>query len=59
MDLLDSNIEEDFINIKKNKYGFSGLTLNHEKLQAKYGSSIVIDKPNIEDIMVYMAGDNK
>lgn len=57
LDILDSSIVNDFSYIKKNKYGFSGLTLNYEKFQEKYGSNIVVDKPNIEDIMIYMAGD--
>ncbi len=58
LDILDNNIEQECIRIKKNKFGFSSLTLNHEKLQEKYGSNIIIDKPNIEEIMIYMAGEN-
>lgn len=58
LDILGSNLDE-FISVIKNKYGFSGLTTNYNKLYEKYGSEIVIDKPNIEEIMIYMAGDNK
>lgn len=58
LDILDSNLEDEFISVIKNKYGFSGLTENFNKLHEKYGSNIVIDKPNIEEIMIYMAGDN-
>lgn len=58
LDILDTTIEDECIKVKKNKYGFSGLTLNHEKLQEKYGSNIVIDIPNIEEIMIYMAGED-
>lgn len=58
LDILDSNLEDEFISVIKNKYGFSGLTTNYNKLYEKYGSNIVIDKPNIEEIMIYMAGDN-
>ena len=54
LDILDSNIENECIRIKKNKYGFSGLTLNHEKLQAMYGSNIIVDKPNIEEINIVL-----
>lgn len=57
LDILDSNLEDEFISVIKNKYGFSGLTANFNKLHEKYGSNIVIDKPNIEEIMIYMAGD--
>lgn len=59
LDILDSNLEDEFVSVIKNKYGFSGLTTNYNKLYEKYGSTIVIDKPNIEEIMIYMAGDNK
>ncbi|HHZ01449.1 MAG TPA: ABC transporter ATP-binding protein [Tissierellia bacterium] len=58
LDILDDTLENVFINITKNKYGFSGLTTNYSKLYEKYGSSLVIDKPNIEEIMIYMAGGN-
>lgn len=58
LDILDSNLEDEFISVIKNKYGFSGLTANYNKLYEKYGSNIVINKPNIEEIMIYMAGEN-
>lgn len=57
LDILDKNMEANFIKIKRNKYGFSGLTLNSSSLHEKYGSSIVVDKPSIEDIILYMAGE--
>lgn len=59
LDILDSSVEEEFISLERSKYGFSGLTRNYEKLYEKYGSNLVIDKPGIEEIMIYMAGDNK
>lgn len=59
LDILDSSLEEEFISLERNKYGFSGLTRNYEKLYEKYGSNLVIDKPGIEEIMIYMAGDIK
>lgn len=59
LDILDSSVEEEFISLERSKYGFSGLTRNYEKLYEKYGSNLVIDKPGIEEIMIYMAGDIK
>ncbi len=59
LDILDNKLENECIKIKRNKYGFSGLTLNYKNLIEKYGSDIVIDKPDIEEIMIYMAGDNE
>lgn len=58
LDILDSILKDEFISVIKNKYGFSGLTRNYNKLYEKYGSKIVIDKPNIEEIMIYMAVDS-
>jgi len=59
LDILDSNIQNNLIEIKKNEFGFSGLTLNSSALHEKYGEAIVIDRPSIEDIMLYMAGERK
>lgn len=59
LDILDSELESQFINIRKNKYGFSGLTANYNFLLDKYGSDIKADKPDIEEIMIYMAGENE
>jgi len=57
LDILNSEIKNNLIEIKKNKFGFSGLTLNSTALLEKYGDDIVIDRPNIEDIMLYTAGE--
>jgi len=59
LDILDSDIQNNCIEIKKNKFGFSGLTLNSSLLREKYGENIMIDKPSIEDIMLYMVGERK
>lgn len=58
LDILDSVIVDECIRIKRNKYGFSGLTVNYDKLFDKYGSDIMIDKPNMEEIMIYLAGED-
>lgn len=57
LEILNSDIQNSLIEIKKNKFGFSGLTLNAEVLHNKYGEKIVVDIPSIEDIMLYMAGE--
>lgn len=59
LEILDKDIQKYFIEIKKNKYGFSGLTLRSSELHEKLGESIVVDKATIEDIMLYMAGEKK
>lgn len=57
LEVLNNDIQNNLIEIKKNKFGFSGLTLNAEVLRKNYGDKIIIDIPNIEDIMLYMAGE--
>ena len=59
LEILDNDLRKYFIEIKKNKYGFSGLTLKANELYEKFGANIVIDKPNLEDIMLYMVGEKK
>lgn len=59
LDILDEDIQKYFIEIKKNKYGFSGLTLKSSELHEKFGANIVIDKPNLDEIMIYMVGERK
>jgi len=58
LEILDNDIQKYFVKIKKNKYGFSGLTLKSNELFEKYGANIVIDNANLEDIMLYMVGES-
>lgn len=58
LEILDNDTQKYFLKIKKNKYGFSGLTLKANELFEKFGSSIVIDNANLEDIMLYMVGES-
>jgi len=58
LEILDNDTQEYFLKIKKNKYGFSGLTLKANELFEKFGASIVIDNANLEDIMLYMVGES-
>ncbi len=50
MEDLTPDLENRAINIKKNRFGFTGL-INREKLSPS--DRVEIEKPNLEDIMVY------
>lgn len=50
MEDLTPDLEKRAINIKKNRFGFTGL-INREKLSPS--DRVEIEKPNLEDIMVY------
>lgn len=43
------------INARESSVGFTGLTKNSEEIRALSGGTAILEKPNIEDIMVYMS----
>ncbi|HZJ57658.1 MAG TPA: ABC transporter ATP-binding protein [Clostridia bacterium] len=53
MDLLNDQTQKVFIGIRKNNYGFEGLVDDRKKARNLFRDNIVIDKPSLEDIMVY------
>ncbi|PAE20284.1 sodium ABC transporter ATP-binding protein [Bacillus sp. 7504-2] len=52
-DKLDSNIANRFIGIKENQYGFEALSQNKDEILQYLGDSVIIEKPTLEDIMVF------
>lgn len=52
-DLLDNDIRKEFIGIRQTNIGFEGLTENPEKLRKLFRDEIIIERPTLEDIMVY------
>lgn len=52
-DKLDSNIANHFIGIKENQYGFEALSQNKGEVLQYLGDSVIIEKPTLEDIMVF------
>ncbi len=56
--LLDRDIEKEFIGVKKNKFGFEALTSNKEKTKKIFGNKVIIERPTIDDIMVYNVRGN-
>ncbi|WP_017753951.1 phenol-soluble modulin export ABC transporter ATP-binding protein PmtA [Calidifontibacillus oryziterrae] len=51
---LSTNLKEMFIGVKVNSYGFAALSKNKKEVRQMFGDSVVIEKPTIEDIMVYL-----
>ncbi|KNF08667.1 ABC-type multidrug transport system, ATPase component [Gottschalkia purinilytica] len=58
-ELLNEEITNKFIGLKENNYGFEALVKDKKWARDIFGDSIIIDKPNLEDIMVYYARRNK
>lgn len=52
-DLLNSESRKEFIGLRETHVGFEGLCENPQKLKKIFGSDLIIEKPTLEDIMVY------
>lgn len=57
--LLNSENRKDFVAIKENSYGFEALTKEANKLSRTYGDKLVMEKPNIEELMLYYIRSDK
>lgn len=51
--LLDTDTRKEFISIRETKVGFEGLAENPQKLKRLFGNEVIIERPTLEDIMVY------
>lgn len=52
-ELLDADTRKEFITVRENAFGFEALTNNLNKVKRVFGDKIIIEKPSLEDIMVY------
>ncbi|GLC30590.1 ABC transporter ATP-binding protein [Clostridium omnivorum] len=52
-ELLDADTKKEFITVRENAFGFEALTNNLNKVKRVFGDKIIIEKPSLEDIMVY------
>ncbi len=52
-ELLDGTTRKSFVGIKENQFGFEGLTKDRIQARKKFGDRIIIEKPTLEDIMLY------
>jgi ABC-2 type transport system ATP-binding protein len=51
--LLDKDIRKEFIGLRETKVGFEGLVDNPQRLKRLFGGEVIIERPTLEDIMVY------
>lgn len=54
-EILNADLRKSFIGIKENQFGFEGLTENRQQIKRILRDSVIIDKPNLDDIMLYYA----
>lgn len=52
-ELLDCN-QQHFTGLKKNKYGFEALAVNKREVTEQFGDSAVIEKPSLDDILLFL-----
>jgi len=53
-DLLSFANREHFIGLRENRYGFDALVENRREAAKKYGDKVVIEKPTLEEILLYI-----
>ena len=53
LELLDPEIEKEFISLRKTKHGFEGLSGNKGKVQSLFRDLAIYEKATLEDIMFY------
>jgi len=51
--LLDDDIRNSFVYIKENQYGFAALTKDRQRTKSLLDSQVLIEKPTLEDIMLF------
>ena len=53
LDLLDRDMEKEFIGIRKANSGFEALTACKNRISNLFGETVIIEKPTLEHIMYY------
>lgn len=56
---LTKELETRFLGIKNNKFGFEGLISKISDMEKKYKEEMVIERPTLDDIMLYTIRGNK
>lgn len=55
-EILNTDNKKNFINVKENQFGFEALVKDKNHIRKTYRDKIIIEKPNIEDIMLHYTG---
>lgn len=58
-ELIGEEEKKNFIGIRENRFGFEGLAMDRKNIRKMLGESIVIEKPTLDDIMLYFARRNQ
>ncbi|MBU7006449.1 ABC transporter ATP-binding protein [Phosphitispora fastidiosa] len=52
-ELLDRDTRKEFLGMRETGFGFEALTGNVERVRKLFGGSVIIERPSLEDIMLY------
>lgn len=52
-ELVNDDIKKEFIGFRENRFGFEALVKDKVKIKKIYKDSVLIEKPTLEDIMIY------
>lgn len=59
LELLDRDTRKEFIGIRENSYGFEALTNNIDRIKKLFRGNVLIEKPSLDDIMVFTVKGGK
>jgi len=54
LDVLQNGLERKLVGVRRGQAGFSALTTEPKALTRQFGEKVTIERPSLEDIMVYM-----
>ncbi|NLC67812.1 MAG: ABC transporter ATP-binding protein [Clostridiaceae bacterium] len=54
-ELLDAYTRKHFIGVKESSFGFEGLVSDKRNARKVFGDKVIIEKPTLDDIMVYIS----
>lgn len=54
-EILNADVRKYFVGIKESRFGFEGLAENRQEVKKMLSDSVIIDKPALDDIMLYYA----
>ncbi|MEW5784198.1 MAG: ABC transporter ATP-binding protein [Bacillota bacterium] len=52
-ELLNTDFKDHLVGVRENRFGFEGLIKNKEAVKRLFRDSVVIEKPSLEEIMLY------
>ena len=58
-ELLNTDTRNSFVGIKENQFGFEGLVSDKNQARKVLGDKVVIEKPTLEDVMLYYVRRDK